>query len=190
MENKILDAVVTAYSEIKWRVIYFCRSINNLIVWLPIIWKDRNWDQWYIYTILETKLRNQAKYISKRDLHTRAQYDSEKMLLCANLIKKIKNEDFNCEYLDYHVTEFHFDDAGANRKSLRIEEITNNFNDYFLKHPLEYKRVMKNPEKQVWRIKDAHDTQKIAMNISHNRQVRAQRLLFELLNKHINCWWD
>ncbi len=31
-------------------------GIKNLITWFPIIWKDRDWDHWYLYKILRFKL--------------------------------------------------------------------------------------------------------------------------------------
>ena len=37
------------------------QGIKNLIKWFPIIWKDRNWDDSFIFDILQFKLQNQAK---------------------------------------------------------------------------------------------------------------------------------
>ena len=39
------------------------RSIKNIIAWFPIIWRDRDWDSWYIYEILGFKLRRMEKNI-------------------------------------------------------------------------------------------------------------------------------
>ncbi len=32
---------------------YFKQGIKNLWYWLPIIWKDRSWDDHYIFEVLE-----------------------------------------------------------------------------------------------------------------------------------------
>jgi len=56
------------YENIGYRFKYVYNSIKNIIRWFPIIWKDRDYDDWYIYTILETKLKHQAKYIGDRDI--------------------------------------------------------------------------------------------------------------------------
>jgi hypothetical protein len=45
----------------------FVRGIKNLFRWLPTIWKDRDWDSYYIYEIIRVKLEHQAKYIGDRD---------------------------------------------------------------------------------------------------------------------------
>jgi hypothetical protein len=180
------------WDNIGWKIRNVYRSIKNVIRWLPVIWKDKDWDDWYIYTILETKLKHQAKYIGDRDWHTESKRDAERMMLCARLIQKIKEEEYDGEYMDYHISNYHWDDIedDPDHKILRIEEVSNNFNDYFLKHPLEYKRVVTNLDNQIFKFKSIDDVQRIAMNISHNRQKRARKLLFTLLERNIERWWD
>ena len=51
----------------------FITGVKNLWNWFPTIWKDRDWDQTFIYKILIHKLEKQAKYIGEREWHTRAQ---------------------------------------------------------------------------------------------------------------------
>lgn len=46
---------------------YFINSIKNLIKWLPIIWKDRDWDHAYVEDILLFKLNNMYKRFSNPD---------------------------------------------------------------------------------------------------------------------------
>lgn len=180
------------YENIGYRFKYAYNSICNIIRWIPILWKDRDWDGWYIYTILETKLKHQAKYIGDRDIHTEAKRDAERMMLCVRLIKKIKEEDFESEYMDHHISNYHWDDieGDPDHKQLRIEEVSNTYNDFFLKYPLEYKRVVTNPNKQIFMFESVDDVQRIAMNISYNRQNRARKILFTLLERNIERWWD
>ena len=91
-----------------WRFKELKRSIKNLWKWLPIIWKDRDWDHFYIYEIIEFKLRKQANYISTMDRHTRAQEDARDMLTCSELINRVKDGYYDSEYMDYHESEFKF----------------------------------------------------------------------------------
>ena len=78
------------WKNIGWNIQWIYMRFYNLYRWLPIIWKDRDWDDWYIFTILQTKLKHQAEYIGTKDRHTRAQYDAQRMLTCVRLIEKIK----------------------------------------------------------------------------------------------------
>lgn len=174
----------------------FYSSIRNVIRWLPIIWQDRDWDGWYIYTILETKIKHQAEYIGGRDWHTEAKRDAERMMLCVKLLKKVKEEEYDTEYMDYHDSEFHWFDVedrpGYSR--LEIEQRAERFDEYFLKYPLEYKRILNNKHLQIFDITGSPHSgevkQRIAMNMSYNRQKRAHKILFTLLERNIERWWD
>ena len=56
-------------------------GIRNLIKWFPIIWKNREWDHYYIYEILKFKLENQSQYLKNQGRHVSSKRDSEKMML-------------------------------------------------------------------------------------------------------------
>jgi hypothetical protein len=194
MKNNIIYTQVSKWlwDNIGWEIRNIYRSVKNLIRWFPVICKDRDWDQYFIWEILKTKLKHQSLYIGKRDFHTRAKYDSERMMWCVRLINKIQEETYSSEYMDYHESKYNWLDIEdkPDCKQLEIKEISNNFNDYFLKHPLEYKRVINNPDKQIWTVKDINDSNRIAMNISYNRERRAKKILFTLLERHIDFWWE
>lgn len=179
-----------------WRIRYFIHSIKNIIRWLPVIWKDRDWDDWYIFTILETKIKHQAKYIGDRDIHTRAKRDAEIMMTCTRLIRKVKEEEYEGEYMDYHESTFNWLDVPERPDSVRLEinQTSEWFDEYFCKYPLDYKRVITNSANQLFDISgDKHDgevKQRIAMNMGRLRQRRAHKLLFKLLEHNIERWWD
>ena len=40
-------------------------GITNIIAWFPIIWRDRDWDHWYVYEILCFKLKRMEKLFRK-----------------------------------------------------------------------------------------------------------------------------
>ncbi len=67
-------------------------SIKNLIYWFPIIWKDRNFDESYIYEILKHKLKYQSKSILKYSIHTSTEKKVKIMNICISLIDKIQKE--------------------------------------------------------------------------------------------------
>jgi len=167
-------------------------GVKNIWYWLPIIWKDRNWDQGYIFTILKHKLEAQANCIGTRDIHTRAKRDAEVMMTCVRLIDKVGEEFYSLEYSDYHKTKHWFEPADkegySNWKSKLLEE---NFDDYFAKYPLIYKRVMNGEGLFTLDGTDSEDIkQRVAMNIGHINEKRAHDLLFKIMNENINKWWD
>jgi hypothetical protein len=170
-------------------------GIKNLIYWFPIIWKDRNWDSHYIFEIMKHKLSSQADYIGRRDLHTRAQLDAKRMKLCVKLMKLVQDEFYSGEYSDFHKTKHWFEDIEnkpgySSWESRLLEE---NFDDYFKKYPLIYKRVING--EGIFSLGD-HDNvstdkkQRIAMNIGHINHDRARKLLFKIMEENIERWWD
>jgi hypothetical protein len=170
---------------------YFKQGVKNIIYWFPIIWKDRNWDSHYIFEILQHKLKAQANYIGSNDRHTRAQQDARRMRLCVKLIKKVQEEDYTMEYMDYHKDRVWFTDCEdrPNSSLMNSEIVWEKFDDYFKKYPLIYKRVM-NGEGVFSRKDREDDKQIIAMNIAHLNHDRARKLLFKIMEKNIEGWWD
>ena len=169
----------------------FITSVQNLWYWLPIIWKDRNWDSNFIFEIMIHKLKAQSKYIGSRGFHMRAERDAEIMMTCVRLMKLVQEETYSSEYSNYHRTKHWFEDIEdkpgiSSWESRLLEE---NFEDYFKKYPLIYKRVLNG--EGVFGGKDRkEDKQVIAMNISHINHDRARKLLFKLMEENIERWWD
>ena len=181
------------YHDGKYYHKYFKQGIKNIIYWFPVIWKDRNWDGHYIFEILQHKLKAQADYIGRRDFHTRAQQDARRMRLCVKLIKKVQEEDYTMEYMDYHKDRVWFTDCEDRPgSSLYNSEVVNeNFDDFFKKYPLIYKKVLKGEGIFTLDGRDEFDIKKvIAMNIAHLNHDRARKLLFKIMEENIEGWWD
>ena len=164
-------------------------GMKNLIYWFPIIWKDRNWDDSFIFDIMKHKLSAQADYIGNRDRHTRAQLDAKRMRLCVKLMGLVQDEFYSSEYSDYHKTKHWFEpvegkEGYSSWESRLLEE---NFDDYFKKYPLIYKRVL-NGEGIFDREGREDDKQIIAMNIGHINHDRARKLLFKIMEENIEIW--
>ena len=164
-------------------------GVKNLRYWLPVIWKDRNWDQQYIFTILQHKLKAQAEYIGSRDIHTRAKRDAEVMMTCVRLIERIQDEFYAMEYMEYEKVKHWFEPAEKEGYTTwESRQLGENFNDYFAKYPLVYKRVLND---EGWlKIEDDKDKHRIASNIAHINHNRARKLLFKIMEQNIEGWWD
>lgn len=163
------------------------QGLINLYIWLPIIWKDRNWDGFYIFDILKFKLKQQALYIGGKNRHTRAQIDARNMLICVNLIQKIQDDFYESEYFDFYKddmwTEELEDEPGY--YEMKFTPVWEKFDDYFKLYPLIYKKVIS--EGGVFPNDTKHH---IAMNIGNINQQRAQNLLFKIMNDNIQGWWE
>jgi len=164
-----------------YRIKQFFRRIRNLYRWFPIIWKDQDWDHYYIFEVLKFKLKNQAKYISKRGNHLSAKRDAEIMMTCVRLIEKVQDEYYGCEYQEFFKASYKFNDSkeypGHYELDIIIQE-SEHFNDYFKKYPRIYNQV---------KTEDKHKT---AFTIARINEERAHKLLFKILEQNIRRWWD
>jgi hypothetical protein len=162
--------------------INFINGIKNLWNWFPTIWKDRDWDQTFIYEVLIHKLEKQAKYIGDRDWHTRAQRDAELMLLCARLARIQQEDLYMMEYMEYLDQDIEFVPTDETKKWFTMESTTtrDDLADYFIKYKRQYELIDKTDK----------DTHHIAIEIARNNQERSRKLLFKIMEENISGWWD
>jgi len=209
MEDKIKeidfldDYKPTVFDKIRWWLqdarFYprnFITGVKNLIVWLPIIWKDRDWDDFYVFQVLKFKIRKQAKYISERDMYTTAKRDAEIMNLVARLIDLEQDETYSMEYMNYHKTKNYFVETdkeydGKPTYEWKSDELSERFDEFFKKYPRQYKKAVSGELKRFVRYDDeAKNKQIYAMEIAHENQERCHRLLFKILADNVRKWWD
>ena len=67
-------------------------GLKNIWKWRKVIFKDRDWDYWYTYEILKTKLEFQANHLQKHGYHTTSGDSVKQILDCVDLIDKVQNE--------------------------------------------------------------------------------------------------
>ena len=170
----------------------FARGVKYLWRWFPTIWKDRDWDDSYIFEIIRVKLQHQANYIGGRGIHVSANRDAEKMRLVAKLIQLQKDDFYSMEYMDYHNTEYDFVPTDETKKWFRMEDtlISENFDDFFKKYPRQYKKVLSGELNRYGKEVDETDRQRIAMEIAHENQDRCRKLIFKIMSDEILHWWD
>lgn len=160
----------------------FIQGIKNLWNWFLVVWKDRDWDQSFIYEVLIHKLEKQAKYIEQRDWHTRAKRDAEKMRLCARLARIQQEDLYMCEYLDYWDQDFEFIPTDETKKYFTMESTPtrDDLVDYLYKYRHQHKLIGKTDK----------DNYRIAIEIARKNQERSRKLLFNVMEENIESWWD
>jgi len=171
--------MINIYNKIKDFYYNIKGYIKNIIKWSPILWKDRNWDHYYIIDTLRFKIENTSKYIEKNKRYVGWERDVERMNLVIKLIDKFQEGYYSCEYQNYHKSKFWFEDCkNPNFKQLKIETIENNLNEYFKKYPNTYKLFFED------------DDLKIALKMGNHLHNKCKRILFKLIEKNIEKWWD
>lgn len=72
-------------------------GLQNLWKWKRIIYTDRDWDWAFLYTLIEFKLENMAKYHRTYGITYNAGTLAEEMEECARLLRRIRDEDYKWE---------------------------------------------------------------------------------------------
>lgn len=80
----------------------FKQGIENLIMWFPAIWKDRQWDHQYIYMILRQKLHFQEQCIRKYGHHVHHKRDADEIKTCVDLLDRLIEDDYHTEAFKSH----------------------------------------------------------------------------------------
>jgi hypothetical protein len=172
----------------------FKQGVKNLWQWFPVIWKDRDWDSYYIYEILRFKLEKQAFYIKTNDRHIGAALDAKRMLLCARLIEIQKESMYESEHLDYYKVHYDFvkttQSDGLDYYTAEPIVLQDNLDDYFARYPRQYERVKSGKINRFRVPSEEKDRYEIAMEIALDNQDRSRKLLFKILEQHLEEWWD
>jgi len=75
-------------------MISIIESIKQIFHWIPIIWKDKDWDHYFLYEILRFKLSNMEKYLIKHGHSTNAEKDADRIKICVNLLKRLMDDNY------------------------------------------------------------------------------------------------
>ena len=183
------------YRWFRWDAKHAHRDIaqgfRNLWKWFPLIWKDRDWDDHFIFEVLKFKIKNTARYIKKNNRYIGCERDVQTMMTCVRLIEKIQNQFYDLEHTDYMDQKFSFEKIeDSDLSKLNIETISENLSDYFSKHPNIHRRALKSSiTREKWYYNEVSD-QTLAMWMSHYNHNRARKILFSLMERNIEKWWD
>jgi len=162
----------------------FVRGIQNLIHWLPVIWKDRHWDDHYIFEVLKHKIKLQQKYIVNSNRHTRVNIDNRDMTIVLNLIERIQDDYYALECYEYENSKFRFEPAGDKKYTIEQDVISENYDAYLKKYRTSVRAVMKKD------METTIDKSKLCFWVAQHNQQKAHNLLFRILKERLTWWWD
>lgn len=181
-DRKTLSARIWRF--LHWRIRSFFTGCHNIIKWIPTIYKDRDWDDWHIYNILQKKIEFQRKEIINANRHRDIDCDNRDMTLALNLIERVKEEYYGTEYLDYSETKFRFEPIEGNNEYYSMEQdvISENYDEYIKKYPSSVRKVLN--EKPDLNKKD------LCFWVAKHNEKKAHDLLHKVLKERMRRWWD
>lgn len=152
------------------------RQIKRVLDFLPIIWKGFDWDYNYAIELFKHQLIRTEKYMSSPNAMTvSANSRARRIKTAIELLDKVYDEEYGCEYQEQmkkiygdNVLDYWFEDTGDDDGSS------------FLRY--EYEKW--NNHKEVKQTKSRLFKQ------SKEKQIRAEKLVWEFISHNIRGWWD
>ena len=97
----------------------FGRFIKRLFIWIPILWKQEDWDYAYIYPLLKQKLQELKKCLKQDDLHVNSNKYAMQISICLEYLDRFLNSD---NYIDYPENGFTWDKTERGESVLKTSK--------------------------------------------------------------------
>lgn len=154
-------------------------QIRNVFRWLPIIWKQYDWDYSYALEAFKFQLENLAKNLdSDKAYGLGSTHRAQQIRTAIRLMNKVYEEDYACEYQD-KLKEKYGEDV------LEFNFIPSDKEGYsFLKRNYEVDDKYANRRDEIAKDKDKWFRE------SNAKQERAHKLLWKYIEQNIRGWWD
>jgi len=147
-------------------------GIENLIVWFPIIWKDRDFDYNYLLYIIIFKTKNMVSFFESKysitdwkEEHSKKDLNALKRVI--PLLEYIRDEKYEDDAFKEHWEKF----------PAKLEFIENKDNTK------PYKTLKPMSEKEMKSFKEA-------WLLSEINYKKAMREMGKLITTHFKGWWD
>lgn len=185
------------YFNLKSKIKYFFIFLVKLIKWIPVLWRDRDYDDFYIFEILKVKILQQRNYLVKSNRHTNIAKDNFWMTVCLNLIERIQNSYYEIEYFDYFEQELNFVEEKDGSDLYRMEsQITQDqLLRYINLYPSDRKKTINYCIKKLDRDFSNYELDQdirhsLCIHMASFRHKKAINLLFLVISNKIEHWWD
>lgn len=159
-----------------YKIKTFFYRIWNIIRWIPILWKDRWDDYYYLLSIIEYKL--------KRIKSTKEKFQRIDLLIH---ILPILKEGYNSMH-DYYTSDINFvevedkDYDGEKLYTIEVIMIEDNLKEFLALH--------KNKTRQVRAQYPDKDDYHVAMHVTRMVEEQAKRVFFGSMSKYYDSWWS
>ena len=160
-------------------------QIKNVFRWLPIIWKQYDFDYRYSIDVFKFQLQKQAEFLESDNSFTVCAKDRAKRIRTViKLMEKVYEEDYSMEYVE-KLKELYGEDV---LEVSFVETDDTTFNDFSGKteklFSIRYKYETWDNADEIEKVKEQ------LIKESHNKQMRAHKILWSLIEKDIRGWWD
>lgn len=152
------------------------RQVKRVLDYLPIIWKGYDCDYGYAIELFKHQLIRTANFMESDGAYAiDSNIRAKRIKTAIELLDKVYDEEYGCEYQEQiksiygdNVLDWNFEDTG------RGDETS------YLKY-----------EYEKWENKDeVKETFDKLFKQSKEKQIRAEKLVWEFISHNIRGWWD
>ena len=176
MKSRLKDiwGKITYWPRRKWR------QIKNVIGWIPIVWNQFDFDYRYSIEVFKHQLLKQADFMdSDRAYGVDSKIDAQRIRMICRLMDKVYNEEYACEY-QQKLKDTYGEDV-IDWEFLDIPDKPG-YSELKWKYEVDEKYELLRDEIALNKDKWFRE--------SHEKQERAHKLLYTLLEFYIRRWWD
>lgn len=161
-------------------------GVHNLIRWAPVIYRDRDWDDYYLMKVIQTKTLYMRNHLVADNRSEKTERVNRWTTVLLNLIERENDEFYACEYMDYYESNHEFVPIPdkQNRFELKSEITEERFDDYLNKYRRKAKLVLKQNRNL------SQNKMRWCMEVARLNQSQCRRLLFDILKNRSSEWWD
>jgi len=146
------------------------RSIKSVVVWLPTIWRDRDWDYVYLLIIMRKKMSLMEKFFaSDKALTADHKKVANSIKECREILDRLIEDNYLAEKYDKHYEKWGQPEFNIEGENLGIT----------------YKNV-KTEEDEITMREEFRELVIKEMEEKENDK----NLLFEKMAQSITSWWD
>lgn len=154
----------------------FIERIRHVFHWLPIIWRDHDFDHAYLYDILIFKLENMQKFFASEYAWTSdAEKHALELFVAVEMLKKLRVNYFEEETMEEH------DEKWGNLFAWHEDIPGKDFSILHLERPLAVTQEEKELEREEFRARILN-----AQEVHEKLRSKA----FKFIADHIETWWD
>lgn len=85
--RQLWDKLATIYSNL-------IHGIQNIFIYFPIIWIQRDWDWDYLSRLMEFKLRRMSRLFSEHGHLANSDRCARQTLICAHLLQRLREDEY------------------------------------------------------------------------------------------------
>ena len=151
-------------------------GFRNLKTWFLVIWNDRDYDHWFLYKIIQFKLKRMERLQRKYGHSINSDKIADKMKICVSLLERLLEDDYIGNALESHEkkwgeSEMIFtpipDKKGYSELNFKVEKVTN-----------EKEKAKETKERRT------------KYDLARDSKEQDLDMLFSIIRKNVEGWWD